>query len=160
HSLEVASVGRSLGRIFYNKVKAADPDTDRHHPFLQEAGNIVSAACLAHDLGNPAFGHSGEAAISRYFTDGEGARFQAALSENQWADVTHFEGNANALRILTHQFAGKEAGGFGLTYSTLASILKYPCAAIDGHIKQVLHRKKYGFFEPETTTFRKLADEL
>ncbi len=160
HSLEVASVGRSLGRIFYNKVKAADPDTDRHHPFLQEAGNIVSAACLAHDLGNPAFGHSGEAAISRYFTDGEGARFQAALSENQWADVTHFEGNANALRILTHQFAGKEAGGFGLTYSTLASIVKYPCAAIDGHIKQVLHRKKYGFFEPETTTFRKLADEL
>ncbi len=160
HSLEVASVGRSLGRIFYNKVKAAQPDTDRDYPFLQEAGNIVSAACLAHDLGNPAFGHSGEAAISRYFTEGDGKDFQNRVSETQWADLTHFEGNANALRILTHQFTGKEAGGFGLTYSTLASVVKYPCAAIDGHVKKVLHRKKYGFFDPEMSTFRKLADEL
>src|SRR5690606_12978608 len=94
HSLEVASVGRSLGRIFYNKVKAAQRDTDRDYPFLQEAGNIVSAACLAHDLGNPAFGHSGEAAISRYFTEGDGKGFQNRVSEKQWADLTHFEGNA------------------------------------------------------------------
>ena len=59
HSLEVASVGRSLGRIFYNEMRKANPDIDRELPYLQEVGNIISAACLSHDLGNPAFGHSG-----------------------------------------------------------------------------------------------------
>ncbi len=160
HSLEVASVGRSLGRIFYNEMRRSFPMIDSELPYLQEVGNIVSAACLSHDLGNPAFGHSGEAAISSYFTDGDGRAFKERVSPEEWADLTHFEGNANALRILTHGFTGKDAHGFALTYSTLGAIVKYPCAAIDGHDGRVHHRKKYGFFQPERPTFEKIAQEL
>lgn len=160
HSLEVASVGRSLGRIFYNELCRANPHIDEEIPYLQEVGNIVSAACLSHDLGNPAFGHSGEAAISTYFADGAGQTYQTQVTDAEWGDLIHFEGNANALRILTHTFAGKDEHGFALTYSTLAAIVKYPCTAIDGHDKRVLHRKKYGFFQSEQQVFQKIADEL
>lgn len=160
HSLEVASVGRSLGRLFYNIMKKENPDIDREYPFLQEVGNIVSAACLSHDLGNPAFGHSGEAAISSYFTDGGGQKYKELVSEKEWADLTHFEGNANALRILTHAFNGKDPKGYALTYATLASIVKYPCSAIDGHRKCNHHRKKYGYFNTEEETFKKIVEEL
>ncbi|MBK1442428.1 deoxyguanosinetriphosphate triphosphohydrolase [Parapedobacter sp. ISTM3] len=160
HSLEVASVGRSLGRIFYNEMRRANPEIDNEIPYLQEVGNIVSAACLSHDLGNPAFGHSGEAAISNYFTDGIGVEFKDQVTPAEWADLTHFEGNANALRILTHPFAGKDEHGFALTYTTLAAIVKYPCAAIDGHDKNTHHRKKYGFFKSEEPVFEKIAQAL
>lgn len=160
HSLEVASVGRSLGRLFYNLMKKENPNIDHELPFLQEVGNIISAACLSHDLGNPAFGHSGEAAISSYFTQGEGQKYQEQVSAREWSDLTHFEGNANALRILTHAFKGKDSKGFALTYATLASIVKYPCAAIDGHVKGNHHRKKYGFFEGEKSSFQLIAEEL
>lgn len=160
HSLEVASVGRSLGHLFYNEYKKRHPHVDLEVPFLQEVGNIVSSACLSHDLGNPAFGHSGEAAISSYFMDGDGQQYKALVTAEEWEDLTHFEGNANALRILTHPFAGKDPTGFALTYSTLASIVKYPCAAIDGHQKKVHHYKKYGYFMPEQSVFEKLAVEL
>ncbi|MEH6304651.1 deoxyguanosinetriphosphate triphosphohydrolase [Olivibacter sp. CPCC 100613] len=161
HSLEVASVGRSLGRIFYTKKKEVFPGLDEQHPYLQEIGNIVSSACLAHDMGNPAFGHSGEAAISHYFLSGDGLKYKEHVTDAEWQDLIHFEGNANALRILTHQFNGKEAGGFALTYSTLAAIVKYPCAAIDGNVKgSGLHRKKYGYFQPEQDSFIKVATAL
>ncbi len=160
HSLEVASVGRSLGRLFYNMMKKNNPNIDEEIPFLQEVGNIISAACLSHDLGNPAFGHSGEAAISTFFTEGKGQKYKEMLSKEQWEDLTHFEGNANALRILTHAFNGKDPKGFALTYTSLAAIVKYPCAAIDGHVKGSHHRKKYGFFDSERETFEKIALEL
>lgn len=160
HSLEVASVGRSLGRIFYTELKKRHPDIDREIPYLQEVGNIVSASCLSHDLGNPAFGHSGESAISRYFTSGQGAQFKHQVTDVEWADLIRFEGNANALRVLTHPFAGKDPNGFALTYSTLAGIVKYPCAAIDGHRKGVHHLKKYGYFQPEQPVLQKIATEL
>ncbi len=160
HSLEVASVGRSLGRIFYNKKLEQDPDIDKNYPFLSETGNIVASACLAHDLGNPAFGHSGESAISSYFTAGEGRRYQNDVTAEEWADLTHFEGNANALRNLIHEYNGKGFGGFALTYSTLAAIAKYPCAAVAGHDKTNIYTKKYGFFQSEQESFKKIADEL
>lgn len=160
HSLEVASVGRSLGTLFYNEYKKRHPEVDQELPFLQEVGNIVSAACLSHDLGNPAFGHSGEAAISNYFIRGEGKDYQKVVSPEQWADLIHFEGNANAFRVLTHAFNGKDPSGFALTYSSLAAIVKYPCAAIDGHLKGVHHYKKYGYFMPEKQAFEKVAAEL
>lgn len=160
HSLEVASVGRSLGRIFYNQTKKDNTNIDNEVPLMSEVGNIVAAAALAHDLGNPAFGHSGEAAISRYFTNGEGKTYLAELTEEQQKDFTHFEGNANAIRILTHPFEGKGNGAYALTYSTLAAIGKYPCESILGHHKPLLHRKKYGFFQSEKEIFSKIADEL
>lgn len=160
HSLEVASVARSMGNIFYNRVKKDNPSLLIDAPLLSEAGNIVAAAALAHDLGNPAFGHSGEAAISRYFTHGEGKVYQNELTEAQWNDLIHFEGNANALRILTHSFNGKGNGSFALTYSTLAAIAKYPCASVAGHDKTNIYTKKYGFFQSEQETFKEIATEL
>lgn len=160
HSLEVASVGRSLGRLFYNLLKKENPNIDSEVPYLQEVGNIISAACLSHDLGNPAFGHSGEAAISTFFTEGQGQKYRDLVSKDQWEDLTHFEGNANALRILTYPFNGKDPKGFALTYTSLAAIVKYPCAAIDGHVAGTVHRKKYGFFDSEKKSFERIANEL
>lgn len=160
HSLEVASVGRSLGTIFYNKIKDLDSGIDDSCPLLCEIGNIIASACLAHDLGNPAFGHSGEAAISSYFTSGAGQIYQSQVTAAQWEDLIHFEGNANALRILTHPFTGKGTGGFALTYATLAAIAKYPCASLAGHNKKNIYTKKYGFFQSEESGFEKIALEM
>ena len=160
HSLEVASVGRSLGTIFYNRIKDSDSNIDETCPLLCEIGNIVASACLAHDLGNPAFGHSGESAISHYFNSGDGKVYEEQVTKAQWEDLIHFEGNANALRILTHPFAGKGTGGFALTYSTLAAIAKYPCASIAGHNKKNIYTKKYGFFQSEQSGFEKIAAEM
>lgn len=160
HSLEVASVGRSLGTIFYNRIKENDSGIDESCPLLCEIGNIIASACLAHDLGNPAFGHSGESAISHYFTTGDGKVYESEVSPGQWEDLINFEGNANALRILTHPFAGKGTGGFALTYATLAAIAKYPCAALAGHNKKNIYTKKYGFFQSEQSGFEKIAVEM
>lgn len=158
HSLEVASVGRSLGSILANHLKKDDEAKDC--PFLSEIGNIVSGACLAHDLGNPAFGHSGEKAISRYFTHGDGQKYKDQVTPGQWQDLANFEGNANAFRILTHIFHGKNESQFALTYSTLAALVKYPCESVAGVNKQNVFQKKYGFFSSEIPTFEKIADRL
>jgi dGTPase len=158
HSLEVASVGRSLGSMLANQLtKQVDL---KDCPLISEIGNIVSAACLAHDLGNPAFGHSGEKAISRYFTHGEGLQYKTQVSDAQWCDLTNFEGNANAFRILTHIFNGKNESQFALTYSTLSTLVKYPCEAITDRDKSKVYQKKYGFFDSETDTYKKIADAL
>ena len=153
HSLEVASVGMSLG----NDVEAA---LVRRHPELADTlftqiGTIVSTACLAHDMGNPPFGHSGEKAIQTFFTEGKGAYLKERISEGVWNDITHFEGNANAFRLLAHRFKGRRDGGFVMTYTTLASIVKYPfSSALAGD------HGKFGFFQSEKEIFRKIADEL
>jgi len=122
---------------------------------ISEIGAIVSAACLAHDLGNPPFGHSGEKAISTYFSEGKGMVLQSQLSSMEWEDLIHFEGNANAFRLLTHQFRGRRKGGFVMTYSTLASIVKYPFPSILAGQKP-----KFGFFTTEVDDYIKIAEEL
>jgi len=160
HSLEVASVGKSLGRIFYSKLKEADKNLEDRYPLISEIGDMIGAASLAHDMGNPAFGHSGESAISQYFTQGAGSSYQNKVTEQQRDDLVNFEGNANALRMLTHHYPGKGLGGFQLTYSTIAAIVKYPCASLAGHDKTKIHRKKYGFFQSEQEGFTKIATEL
>ena len=159
HSLEVSCVGRSLGSNIAKALLERDPALQ--HSYVAEAGSIVSAACLAHDLGNPPFGHSGERAISTYFSEGKGLQLRdpqpdgTRLTDAQWDDLTHFEGNANAFRLLTHQFEGRRKGGFVLTYSTLASIVKYPySSSLAGE------KGKFGFFTSEEESFRRIADEL
>ncbi|HEY5571276.1 MAG TPA: dNTP triphosphohydrolase, partial [Bacteroidales bacterium] len=117
HSLEVSSVGRSLGTQVSQKLQEKYPSS--LHPKLAEIGSIVSTACLAHDLGNPPFGHSGESAVSSYFQEGNGTKYAPLVTEEEWHDLIHFEGNANAFRLLTHQFRGRRKGGFAMTYSTL-----------------------------------------
>ncbi len=159
HSLEVSCVGRSLGSDVAHVLLSRQPGL--RDSFLPEIGSIVSAACLAHDLGNPPFGHSGERAISTFFSEGKGQFLKEKqpdgeqLTSAQWDDFTRFEGNANAFRLLTHQFEGRRAGGFAMTYSTLASIVKYPfSSSLSGG------KPKFGFFVSEEEGFRRIADEL
>ena len=151
HSLEVASVGRSIARLV-SKTLCDKFGND----FLNEIYDIdiiVSSACLAHDLGNPPFGHSGEETISSYFTDGPGQKLKDMMPEYQWSDLASFEGNANAFRQLTHQFAGRRQGGMSLTYATLATLVKYPYLSYNKGGK-----KKYNVFYSEKETFKKVMD--
>ena len=153
HSLEVASVGMSIGNDISRHVIQKRPELK--DTLVEEIGTIVSAACLAHDLGNPPFGHSGEKAIQTFFSEGPGQKIKSMVSSEFWDDITHFEGNANAFRILTHRFKGRRQGGFVMTYSMLASIVKYPfasCLAGD--------HGKFGFFASDADSYRKIADEL
>ncbi len=153
HSLEVSSVGMSLGNDVSHALIARHPAL--RGTLSEEIGSIVSAACLAHDMGNPPFGHSGERAIQSFFTEGSGTRLREHVGEAFWSDITHFEGNANAFRLLTHRFKGRREGGFVLTYSTLASIVKYP------HSSTMAGKKgKFGFFHTEEPIFRRIAQDL
>ena len=154
HSLEVSCVGRSLGNNIAKELSRKYPDGSSNFP---EIGSIVSAACLAHDMGNPPFGHSGERAISAYFSEGNGKELKNQILDEggRYDDFLHFEGNANAMRLLTHQFIGRRKGGFALTYSTLASIVKYPYSSVYAGKKG-----KFGFFQSEEETYLRIAREL
>lgn len=154
HSLEVASVGRSMGETIGRELRKKYPRLEAH---FEEIGSIVAAACLAHDMGNPPFGHSGEKAISTFFSEGKGACLKAEVEQEggRWSDFTCFEGNANAIRLLMHQFRGRRKGGFVMTYSTLASIVKYPYSSeLSGG------KNKFGFFASEETDYQSIADNL
>lgn len=152
HSLEVASVGRSLGSMFFEKAETENVIVE--NPLFQEIGSVVSAACLAHDMGNPPFGHSGEDAIAQFFKKSTEPRLRNELSEAEWKDFTQFDGNANAFRLLSHQFNGRREGGFALTYSTLASIVKYPYESM------LTEKPKFGFFQSEKSIYARIANEL
>ena len=154
HSLEVSSVGMSLGNDVSQRI-ISEKRPELRSTMFEQIGQIVSTACLAHDLGNPPFGHSGEKAIQTFFTEGAGKELKASVSPAFWDDITHFEGNANAFRLLTHQFKGRRAGGFVMTYSTLASIVKYPYASSVSSKK-----KKFGFFQSEQQYYQRIADEM
>jgi len=150
HSLEVASVGRSLG----NRVASDLIKKNPNQLLLSEIGSIVATASLVHDMGNPPFGHAGEKAISDFFVNGAGAEFKNPVSHAQWTDLNHFDGNANALRLLTHTFNGRRKGGFVLTYATLASMVKYPFSSLERTKKN-----KYGFFDTEKGIFSEIANK-
>ena len=160
HSLEVSVVGRSIGRLAGKAIL-------EKHPHLQSAlgyqpndfGAITAAASLAHDIGNPPFGHSGEKAIGHFFSSGKGLQYKAELSDTEFQDLCDFEGNANGLKILTDSLPGTE-GGLRLSYATLGAFVKYPKASLP--IKPTSHvaDKKYGYFQAQATFFKGLADEL
>lgn len=158
HSLEVSSVGRSLGSIIGEFIFDAyknDLTEDSKNFYLHNLGNVIAAACLCHDVGNPAFGHSGEDAIASYFERNE-KDLKQKFNEKEWADLVNFEGNANAIRVLAQRQQGKDEGGIQLTFSTLASIAKYPCEAV-AKKKGIIHRKKFGFFQNEKDIFLEIA---
>lgn len=148
HSLEVASVGRSMARLAADALISADAGDPS---LLDNIPAVVSTACLAHDMGNPPFGHSGEEALSSYFSEGGGGAYRHLFTDAQWADLTRFEGNANLFRLLTHPFKGRRAGGFALTYASLGAMVKYPFGAKEG-------RKKYGYFDSEKESFAEVRD--
>ncbi|MDE6341815.1 MAG: dNTP triphosphohydrolase [Muribaculaceae bacterium] len=154
HSLEVSSVGRSLANECRNIL------ISRHHgdasvESLGDMGDIVATACLAHDLGNPPFGHNGEKTIAAFFTEGAGRRLRPSLTDRQWSDLSHFEGNANSFRLLTHRFEGRREGGFAMTYSSLAAVVKYPHSSVISS-----DNGKFGYFESEEEIYLKVAHEL
>lgn len=165
HSLEVASVGRSLGKAVGDAIADKYPDAgdDFREFYKYELSAVIAAGCLAHDIGNPPFGHSGEDAIRTFFRDLEGEaerRFKTVLTENQQRDFLYFEGNANAFRTLTHHFNEDAPGGFRLTYATLASIIKYPTDSLSGFNKSQLITKKSGFFDSEIGIYKNIAEAL
>lgn len=163
HSLEVASVGRSLGKAVGDKIAAKYQQEGEHFTefYKYELASVIAAACLAHDIGNPPFGHSGEDAIRTFFTslnDADKNTIHSALTPEQLKDLELFEGNSNALRVLT-----KDGGGeYNLTYTTLAAIVKYPCSSVEGFNKKtgLMATKKSGFFDSELKEYITIANTL
>jgi dGTPase len=160
HSLEVSVVGRSLGRIIGKAVLEKYPQLKKTHGYQSnDFGAIVAAASLAHDIGNPPFGHSGEKAIGNYFLNGNGKRFKSQLSPKEYQDLIDFEGNANGFKILSETKNGVE-GGLRLSYATLGAFMKYPKESLPKKPSLNISDKKYGVFQSEKDFFLEVANEL
>jgi dGTPase len=159
HSLEVSVVARSLGRRVGEQVLINHPELAEEGYTMNDFGAIVATAALAHDIGNPPFGHSGEKAIGEYFKHGNGQQYEAHLTKKQWQDLVDFEGNANGFRILTESKAGME-GGLRLSYATLGTFIKYPKESLPKKPTTHVADKKYGIFQSEVPCFEDVANEL
>ena len=159
HSLEVSVVARSLGRIVGEQVLKKYPELVRAGYKINDFGAIVASAALAHDIGNPPFGHSGEKAIGEYFKSGNGLKYKSELNQKQWQDIIDFEGNANGFRILTQNKEGVE-GGLRLSYATLGAFIKYPKESLPKKPTNHISDKKYGVFQSEIPFFTEVAKEL
>ncbi|WP_291119054.1 deoxyguanosinetriphosphate triphosphohydrolase [Flavobacterium sp. UBA6135] len=160
HSLEVSVVGRSIGRLVGKKIIEKYPHLKEVHGFqMNDFGAIVAAACLAHDIGNPPFGHSGEKAIGEYFKNGKGQKFKSQLTAKQWQDLIDFEGNANGFSVLTGSRPGNE-GGLRISYATLGAFMKYPKESLPKKPTKNIADKKYGFFQQDKDFFTEVASEL
>ena len=160
HSMEVSVVGRSIGRLVGKKIIEKYPYLKEIHGFqANDFGAIVAAACLAHDIGNPPFGHSGEKAIGEYFSTGKGQKFKDQLSDKEWQDLIDFEGNANGFSVLTSSRPGIE-GSIRLTYAVLGAFMKYPKESLPKKPTQNIADKKYGFFQTDKKFFQEVASEL
>jgi len=160
HSLEVSVVGRSLGRVVGKKLIEKYPYLKQTYGFQSnDFGAIVAAASLAHDIGNPPFGHSGEMAIGDFFKNGYGKKFMENLSDQQYKDLCYFEGNANGFKILSENKAGIK-GGLRLSYATLGAFTKYPRRSVFSKKSTHIKDKKYGFFASQNSFFEEVANEL
>jgi len=160
HSLEVSVVGRSIGRLVGKKIIEKYPHLQEIHGYqANDFGAIVAAASLAHDIGNPPFGHSGEKAIGEYFSIGKGQQFKEQLTDKEWQDLIDFEGNANGFSVLTSSRPGIE-GSIRLTYAVLGAFMKYPKESLPKKPTSNIADKKYGFFQTDKEFFKEVADEL
>ena len=160
HSLEVSVVGRSLGRLAGKKILEKHPYLSEIHGYrFNDFGAVVAAAALAHDIGNPPFGHSGEKAIGAYFKNGKGKRFKDVLNAKEYQDLVDFEGNANGFKILTENRKGVE-GGLRLSYATLGAFMKYPKESLPKKPSNHIADKKFGVFQSEKAFFEEVAAEL
>ena len=160
HSLEVSVVGRSIGRLVGKKIIEKYPHLSVVHGYhMNDFGAIVAAAALAHDIGNPPFGHSGEKAIGEYFSIGKGQQFKDKLTPKQWQDLIDFEGNANGFSVLTSSRPGIE-GSLRLSYATLGAFTKYPKESLPKKPTKNISDKKYGFFQSDKDFFKEVAEEL
>jgi dGTPase len=160
HSLEVSVVGRSLGRLVGKKIIEKYPHLKEVHGYqMNDFGAIVAAASLAHDIGNPPFGHSGEKAIGEYFSIGKGLKYKEQLSSKEWQDLIDFEGNANGFSVLNSSRPGVD-GGIRLSYATLGAFMKYPKESLPKKPTKNIADKKYGFFQTDKAFFQEVACEM
>ncbi len=160
HSLEVSVVGRSLGRLVGKKILQKYPHLKEVHGFhMNDFGAIVAAASLAHDIGNPPFGHSGEKAIGEYFSIGKGKQYKGQLAKKEWQDLVDFEGNANGFSVLTASRPGIE-GGLRISYATLGAFMKYPKESLPKKPTKGIADKKYGFFQTDKKFFQEAANDM
>ncbi|WP_281235461.1 deoxyguanosinetriphosphate triphosphohydrolase [Flavobacterium gelatinilyticum] len=160
HSLEVSVVGRSLGRLVGKKILEKYPYLKEVHGYhMNDFGAIVAAASLAHDIGNPPFGHSGEKAIGEYFSSGKGLKYKDKLTAKQWQDLIDFEGNANGFSVLTGSRPGIE-GGLRISYATLGAFMKYPKESLPKKPTNNIADKKYGFFQLDKVFFQEVAEDM
>lgn len=157
HSLEVSSVGRSLGRAAGEYLLQSHPELKEEGFTIHDLGSIVGAACLAHDLGNPPFGHSGESAISSFYLNHpDGQFFQNLVTDKEWEDLTNFEGNAQGFRIMNDE----KEGGLALTFATLGAFTKYPKTSSAPVIKGRKSQKKYGVYRSNFEQFKFMAIDM
>lgn len=158
HSIEVSAVGRSLGTLAGGVVRDFE---GREYAPPAEFGNVVAAACLAHDIGNPPFGHPGEDTIRAWFA-GPGRDFLTGLSEEEAADFLSFEGNAQGFRILSRLQHPESPGGLQLTHATLGVFTKYPRGAGRAGTRNTDNAPpgKHGFSVSDTEAFRTVAEEV
>ncbi|MFI8378414.1 dGTP triphosphohydrolase [Leeuwenhoekiella sp. NPDC079379] len=160
HSMEVSVVGRSLGRMVGKRIIEKYPHLEQIHGYqFNDFGAIVAAAALAHDIGNPPFGHSGEKAIGEFFKSGYGARYKDSLTAKEYQDLIKFEGNANGFKVLSQSKPGAP-GGLRLSYATLGAFTKYPKESLPHKPTDHISDKKYGFFQSEKELFDDVAVEL
>ncbi|WP_298341185.1 dGTP triphosphohydrolase [uncultured Algibacter sp.] len=160
HSLEVSVVGRSLGRQVGQKILEKHPHLQNVHGYqANDFGAIVATAALAHDIGNPPFGHSGEKSIGEFFKTGAGKIYKEQLTDKEYQDLCDFEGNANGFKILTQSRPGRE-GGLRLSYATLGAFTKYPKESLPKKPTHHIADKKYGVFQSEKEAFVDVAKEL
>ena len=159
HSLEASCVGRSLGTMVGERLMAGGSALARTcHP--SDIGAIVATACLAHDIGNPPFGHAGENAIAHWFENdpkGQEVIDELGANSSEARDMLNFEGNAQGLRVLTRLQQPEDDGGLQLTYATLAAFVKYPNDVL-GVSKGTSCHKKHGFFAADRETFEEVAN--
>ena len=157
HSLEVASVGRSLGMLAAEVVQRREPEV-RDVVVPQDVGTLVAAACLAHDIGNPPFGHAGEDAIREWFAAWPGLDH---LDERERLDLLRFEGNAQGFRTLCVLQNPGQPGGLQMTCAMLAAMAKYPCGSrVDSQQTAGASGRKFGFFHSEQDLFREVAESV
>ena len=159
HSIEVSVVGRSLGRAVGKHVLTKYPHLRELGYQTNDFGAIIAAAAVAHDIGNPPFGHSGEKAIGEFFQFKKGTAIKHLLTEAEYADLCSFEGNANGFRILNETRLGAE-GGLRLTYATLGAFTKYPKESLPVRPTDHIADKKYGFFQGDKKFFKEVAETL
>jgi dGTPase len=160
HSLEVATLGRSLGTLVGRRLVAAGVRLPEGRD-PRDVGDCVAAACLAHDLGNPPFGHVGEQAIREYFARRAPAGLLAGLGERERRDLLLFEGNAQAFRILTRLEQPWRGGGLGLTHATLGAFMKYPCTSeVGGQKDRGRSARKHGVMARELPAWEATAAAL
>jgi dGTPase len=154
HSLEVASVGRSLGkRAGYAVIERFG--LHGYHP--ADLGDIVAAACLMHDLGNPPFGHAGEDAIGAWFRQARVDGLLGGLSAEEQEDLCTFEGNAQTFRIVARLENHPGEGGMQLTFATLAAVAKYPQPATERGVRKGVAHKKFNYFQDDAGLFAQVA---